>query len=111
MSDYPATVPPFLDELRVWFEDYSGAGGRRGIRVEFNEGPPERPKRAAWVRAEGAAAFGQLTLRESGECDTDAHATRRRTSILLRSRVLDDPTQVAAIADDLVDHEADYSGS
>jgi len=52
-----------------------------------------------------------ITLWESGECETEAHATRRRTSILLRSRVLDDPTQVAAIADDLVDHVADYSGA
>ena len=59
----------------------------------------------------GAAAIGQLTLWESGRCDTEAHATRDRTPILLRSRVLDEPARVPAIADDLVDHVADYSNS
>jgi hypothetical protein len=104
-------MPPFLDELRRWFEVYSDAGGRRGIRVQFTDGPPELPMRSALITAQGAAAIGQLTLWESGRCDTEAHATRDRTPILLRSRVLDEPARVPAIADDLVDHVADYSNS
>jgi hypothetical protein len=104
-------MPPFLDELRTWFEGYSDAGGR-GIRVQFSEGPPEIPKRSAWITAQGAAAIGELMLWESGECETEAHTTTGdRTPILLRSRVLDEPTRVPAIADDLVDHVADYSNS
>ena len=105
-------MPLFLDELRLWFEDYSNSGGRRGIRVEFGDGPPGVSKRGAWITARGAAAIGQLTLWESGECDAEAHTTTGvRTPILLRSRVLEQPTRVPAIADDLVDHVADYSNT
>jgi hypothetical protein len=105
-------MPPFLDELRAWFEGYSDAGGRRGIRVQFSEGPPELPMESALITAQGAAAIGQLTLWESGECKTEAHTTTEaRTPIFLRSQMLDEASRVPAIADDLVDHIADYSNS
>jgi hypothetical protein len=50
-----------------------------------------------------------MTLWESGECNTDAVAKDGSTVLLLRERVLSSPMLVAAVADDLVDHVADYS--
>ena len=102
-------MPPFLDELRSWSSVYSDSGGRRSVRVEYSQNLDDGPKRAAWITVEGTQATGQLTLWESGECDTEAHGAQG--PILLRSRVLSDPVLVAAIADDLVDHVADYSGT
>jgi hypothetical protein len=86
---------------------------RRNVRVEFQEGLEDRPKRAAWITPEGRHAMGQLTLWESGECETEAVGTTsvgEQGLILLRSRVLSDASLVPAVADDLVDHIADYSG-
>lgn len=102
-------MPAFLDELRHWHRTYEAEGGRRQVRVRFEEGPSDRPKRAAWIVAEGAHAEGQMTLWESGECDTEA--VGQQGPILLRSRVLKDPDLVASVADDLVDHIADYSNT
>jgi hypothetical protein len=62
--------------------------------------------------AHGRSASGQLTLWESGDCETEAvgnPAVGEPCTILLRSRVLADPSLVAIVADDLVDHVADYS--
>jgi hypothetical protein len=104
---------PFLDELRAWHDSYVADGGRRGISVEWNDDLHE-PKRAAWIVARGRSAWGQLTLWESGECETEAVGTPNigePSTILLRSRVFSDPSLVAAVADDLVDHVADYSGT
>jgi hypothetical protein len=105
---------PFVDELREWHEGYEQLGGRRSVRVEFTLGPAERPKRAAWIVAYGKSAEGQLTLWESGECETEAVGTAttgEAVPLLLRSRVLADPHLVSAVADDLIDHVADYSGT
>jgi hypothetical protein len=89
-------------------------GGRRDVQVELHEGSKEGPKRAAWIVARGRHAEGQLTLWESGECETEAvgtASTGETVSILLRSRVLSDRDLVTRVADDLVDHLGDYSGT
>ena len=104
-------MPPFVDELRRWYDSYEKAGGRRQVVVCFSESPSDgRPKQSAWVDAEGVHAAGNLIVWESGECETHAVSTPHDHPILLRSRVLDDPARVAAVADDFVDHIADYSG-
>jgi hypothetical protein len=105
---------PFLDELRSWHESYATDGGRRSVLVDLHEGPEDRPKRSASIDVHARAAEGQLILWESGECETSAVGTDvdgEHVVLLLRSRVLADPTLVAAVADDLVDHVADYSGT
>jgi hypothetical protein len=105
---------PFLDELRVWHATYLGEGGRRSVRVEWHESPDDRPKRSAWIVGHAPSASGQLTIWESGECELEAVGTPtvgEPHTILLRSRVLQDPTVVAAVADDLIDHLGDYSGT
>ena len=107
-----AVAIPFLDELRVWHEDYSAQGGRRD--VEVHGGPDERPKRVASIVARGKHAEGELLLWESGECDTQAFGittTGERVQLLVRSRVLSHPDLVSAVADDLVEHVADYSAT
>ena len=104
---------PFVDELRAWHEAYAQHGGRRSVRVEFKQGQ-DSPKRAARITVHADAAEGQLTLWESGECDSEAFgraATDEVVPLLLRSRVLADPELVATVADDLIDHVADYSGT
>ncbi len=100
----------YLEELANWFRDYNESQGRRRVSVEFREGPADRAKRAAWIIGTGARAEGQLTLWGSGECETEAVGDDGMR-ILARSRVVADPAQVAAVADDLVDHVADYSGT
>jgi len=60
----------------------------------------------------GTSAEGQLTLWESGECDTEAvgtSSTGEHVPLLLRSRVLRGVALVAMVADDLVEHIADYA--
>ena len=99
----------FLDALREWFSSYSEIGGRREVQVEFDESPQDRGKRSVWIKVDGKSAMGQMTLWESGECNTDAVAKDGSTVLLLRERVLSSPMLVAAVADDLVDHVADYS--
>jgi hypothetical protein len=112
---YGLAVPiPFVDELRAWYHDYERGGGRRNVRVDFTSGPEDRPKRAAWIVVHGKSAAGQVTLWESGECETEAAgtaATGEAVPLLLRSRVLANPDLVKAVADDLIDHVADYSGT
>jgi hypothetical protein len=100
----------FLEALDSWRRTYDEVGGRRGVTVEFHDGPVERPKRAVWIIVTGAQAAGQMTLWESGECETEA-AGVDGTTLLLRSRILPAASFVAGVADDLVDHVADYSGS
>lgn len=105
---------PFLDELRAWHANYVADGGRRSVDVAFHEGPDDRPKRVASIVARTTAAEGELLLWESGECDTQAFGTTttgERVQLLLRSRVLSHPRLVRAVADDLVEHLADYSGT
>jgi hypothetical protein len=105
---------PFLDVLRTWYDDYVAGGGRRNVRVEWHEDLRDGPKRAAWIVARGPNAAGQQTLWESGECETEAVGSPRvgePHTILLRSRVLSDASLVALVADDLVDHLGDYSGT
>jgi hypothetical protein len=105
---------PFLDELQAWHERYSAEGGRRRVRVEFEEWQDDSPKRMAAIRVRARAAEGELLLWESGECETQAFGTDSTGEIvplLLRSRVLSDKDVVAVVADDLVDHVADYSGT
>jgi hypothetical protein len=121
VSAGPGRVPnlwlvaiPFLDALKTWHDEYVAGGGRRSVSVEWHEGPQERSKRAAWIVARGPSASGQLTLWESGECETEAVGTPadgEPHSILVRSRVLRDSKLVAVIADDLVDDLGDYSGT
>jgi hypothetical protein len=105
---------PFLDDLRAWHANYVAQGGRRGVEVAFHEGPDDRPKRMASVVARARHAEGQLLLWESGECDTHALGTTSTgdpVQLLLRSRVLSHPDLVRSLADDLVDHVADYSAT
>jgi hypothetical protein len=100
----------FLDALRSWADAYARAGGRRDVDVRFEEGQDDRPKQSAWIIADAAHATGQLTIWESGECDTEA-ASATGDTILLRSRTLRSSSAVMAVADDLFDHLADYSGT
>jgi hypothetical protein len=105
---------PFIDELRAWHARYEAQGGRRSVRIEWHEGSDDSPKRAAWIDVDAPSALGRLTLWESGECDTEAIGTPTMGephAILVRSRRLPDPSRVAAVADDLVDHLADYSAT
>ena len=114
MADDEETPIPFLDELRAWHENYVAEGGRRNVRVEFQEHRDDSPKRMGAVSVRARAAEGELLLWESGECDTQAFGTDSTGEVvplLLRSRVLSDKDLVTVVADDLVDHVADYSGT
>lgn len=105
---------PYLDELRTWHESYVADGGRREVDVAFRQGPEEKTKRGASIVARAKHAEGELLLWESGECDTQAFGTTstgESVQLLLRSRVLAHPDLVSSVADDLVDHVADYSGT
>jgi hypothetical protein len=105
---------PFVDDLRAWYHEYERAGGRGDVRVDFTSGPQDRPTGAAWIFVHAKSAAGQLTLWESGECETEAAgtaATGEAVPLLLRSRVLASPDMVSVVADDLIDHVADYSGT
>ena len=103
---------PFLDQLADWHRDYLESGGRRGVQVRFS-GPNDTPKRSVMIVAEARSATGEMILWESGECDTLAvgvSSQGENVPLLLRSRVLPLASAVASVADDLVDHVADYSG-
>ena len=105
---------PYLGELRAWHENYVAQGGRRDVDVVFHQGSDETPKRMASIVARAKHAEGELLLWESGECDTQAFGTTSTgepVQLLLRSRVLSHPDLVSVVADDLVDHVADYSGT
>ena len=76
--------------------------------MEFHLGA-ESDKRAAWVDVDGIHATGRMTVWESGECDTEALETSDGTQIRYRSRVLGDPSDVTAEANELVDLIADHT--
>lgn len=54
-------------------------------------GPDDRPKRAAWIIAEGPAVAGQLTVWDSGELECEAIHVGSSEPVLLESLVVESP--------------------
>lgn len=81
---------------------YDSLDGERLLGVRYEESPPGRPKRSAWVVVEGPAAVGQLTLWETGECDVEAEATFDGEVLIRRTTTISTPVEVLRLADELL---------
>ena len=59
-------------------------------------GPEDRPKRAAWIIAEGRAVAGQLTVWDSGELECEAICVDSGEQVLLESLVIESPEDLGS---------------
>ncbi len=87
--------------LGGWADAWS-ASGRSDVSMEFVMGPDDRPKRAAWIIAEGRAAAGQLTVWESGELECEAILVDSSEPVLLESLVIESPEDLGSLIRRLV---------
>jgi hypothetical protein len=60
-----------LSFLTGWAEGWI-ASGRPDMAVSWERSPQDRPKQSAWMVVQGPAAWGQLTVWESGEVTVEA---------------------------------------
>jgi hypothetical protein len=60
-----------LSFLAGWAEGWI-ASGRPDVAVSWEQSADDRPKQAAWIMVQGPAAWGQLTVWESGEVSVEA---------------------------------------
>jgi hypothetical protein len=63
-----------LSFLTGWAEGWI-ASGRPDMAVSWERSPQDRPKQSACVAVQGPAAWGQLTVWESGEVTVEAMST------------------------------------
>ncbi len=66
-----AVMSTLLTFLAGWAEGWI-ASARPDITVTWEEGPANRDKRATWMAVQGPAAWGQITVWESGEVAVEA---------------------------------------
>ncbi len=95
--------------LGGWADAWS-ASGRTDVSLEFVMGPEDRPKRAAWIIAEGRAVAGQLTVWDTGELESEAVRVESGEQVLLESLVIESPEELGSqirrlvsACDDLLD--------
>jgi len=81
--------------LGGWADAWS-ASGRTDVSLEFVMGPEDRPKRAAWIIAEGRAVAGQLTVWDSGELECEAIRVDSGEQVLLESLVIESPEDLGS---------------
>ncbi len=81
--------------LGGWADAWS-ASGRTDVSLEFVLGPEDRPKRAAWIIAEGRAVAGQLTVWDTGELECEAVRMDSGEQVLLESLVVESPEDLGS---------------
>lgn len=70
-----------LSFLVGWAEGWT-ASGRPDISVSWEQSPADRDKRSAWMAVQGPAAWGQITVWETGEVALEAISTEHGEVVL-----------------------------
>ena len=65
-------VKNMIAQLIAWCVANAGPLQAAGIELTWTEGPPDRPKRSAWVDMSGSAHLVRVTLWDTGECDVQS---------------------------------------
>jgi hypothetical protein len=84
-GDSAKSLVSLLTFAEGWAEGWLAAG-RGDTTVRWERSPDDRPKRAVWVSVQGNAAWGQLTVWESGEVHVEAMDTETGVLVLSDDR-------------------------
>jgi hypothetical protein len=78
-------------------------GDRTDVTVRLRGPSNKYPKNCATVQIETGSALGQVTVWDTGECETDLGSTWDPDRTLIRSREVSTAEEVAAVLDYALD--------
>ena len=90
-----------LSFLAGWAEGWT-ASGRPDVSISWEQSADGRPKQAAWMSVQGPAAWGQLTVWESGEVAVEAMSVETGELVLSEQLAVASDYELLAIIRRLV---------
>ena len=91
----------WLSFLAGWVEGWT-ASGRPDLSIGWERSDDGRPKQAAWMSVQGPAAWGQLTVWESGEVAVEAMSVEAGELVLSEQLTVESEYELSAVIRRLV---------
>lgn len=66
------------------------------VRIDFNLGPTDRPKRSAWLGLRNERITAQITVWVSGECELEADSLADGSVMMRKSLLLENSADLDA---------------